>query len=386
MRSHSKALAAVSSCLTLAALLLAACGGSSSGVIATATTAPAAGNTPAGSPKHIFYIMMENHATDEIIGNTADAPYINSLVGQANVAMQYYGVTHPSLPNYLASVSGDTQGIFDDCGTGLYVTCAPEEFISSASYTNGKNLLTDAQIASATAQKHLFSGQTIVDQLEAKGLTWKGYFESLPVAGYTGDSTSDSLYAGKHNPFIYFQDIRSNPSRMQKLVPWSQLATDLNSNNVPNFLYMVPNLCDDMHGASSAVATATNLPDCAYPASGLDHSIIKRGDTYLSNTIPAIMQSKAWSDNSAIVIVWDEDDYNGYAGCCHSPTGVNGVTLGGANAPALVITKSGSHAMDTTQQYNHYSLLATIEKMWGLSCLANACGFSDSALMTKFFQ
>jgi len=83
----------------------------------------------ADAPKHIFYIMMENHAYSEIIGNTADAPFINKLAAHGNVATDYYGVTHPSLPNYLAAVSGDFQGIWDDCAAGITSLCAPEEFV-----------------------------------------------------------------------------------------------------------------------------------------------------------------------------------------------------------------------------------------------------------------
>lgn len=383
MRGNHRVLAVAGSLALTVALGLTACGGSSSG--GSSTTPAAAGNV-AGGPKHIFFIAMENHQTNQIIGNTADAPYINSLTSQANVAMKYYGVTHPSLPNYLAMVSGDYQNIWDDCGTGAYITCPPEEFTKDNDYTNHTQLLTDQQFQSASAQPHLFDTKNLVDLLEAKNLTWKGYFENLPGAGYTGDSNAHSLYAGKHNPFIYFKDIRSNPQRMNKIVPWTQFTDDLNSGKVPNFAFMAPNQCDDQHGLSTANATAENLLDCAYPASGLDHSTIKHGDTFLSQLIPSIMKSSAWNDNSAIVIWYDENDYSGYAGCCHSPVGVNGAVLGGDNAPLLVITKSGSHTMDTTQSYNHYSLLATIEKMWGLPCIKNECGFSDSELMTKFFQ
>src|SRR5215469_11246437 len=156
---------------------------------------------------HIFVIMMENHQTKQIIGNTADAPYINSLAQENGVALNYLGVTHPSLPNYLATISGSYQGIWDDCKAGASVTCAPEEFGPDSGYTNGQELLTPAQIASATAQPHLFSGQTIVDQLEAHGLSWKAYMQSMPSVGYTGEyfpgnvgGTLVKLYAQKHNP------------------------------------------------------------------------------------------------------------------------------------------------------------------------------------------
>ena len=139
-----------------------------------------------GQFKHIFYIMMENHETNQIFGNTADAPYINWLASRYAISTDYFGVTHPSLPNYLAAISGNFQHIWDDCAAGSTVTCAPSEFSPTSGYTNGQELLTPAQIAKATATPHWLSGNTIVDQLEAHGLSWKAYMQSLPYAGYTG--------------------------------------------------------------------------------------------------------------------------------------------------------------------------------------------------------
>jgi phospholipase C len=356
------------------ALALAGCGAA-----AQAPSQPQARNL-----QHIFVIMMENHSTSEIVGNTADAPYINQLASQYGVALNYYGVTHPSLPNYLSAISGDYQGIWDDCGAGPTVTCQPSDFVGGAPY-NG-TLLTAAELASASSQPHLFDKQTIVDQLEAQHLTWKAYMESMPSSGFLGETNAHKLYAVKHNPFVYFKDIYNNHDRLQRIVPFTQFGSDLSSTSVPNFLWISPNQCNDMHGLSPANAQAENVPQCGYPASGLDHGAIQTGDKFLSTLVPQIMHSKAWSEGAAIVIAWDEDDYSGYAGCCHSPTGVNGTVLGGANAPVIVISsKVTHHIQDSTTPYNHYSLLATIEKVWGFPCLANACGFSDDQLMTRFF-
>ena len=95
-----------------------------------------------------------------------------------------------------------------------------------------------------------------------------------------------------------------------------------------------------------------------------DHKIIQLGDNFLQATVTSIMASHAWKERSAIVIVWDEDDYAGYAGCCYSPIGVNGAKLGGASAPFMVITSRGAHHfVDNTTPYNHYVLLATLEKL-----------------------
>jgi hypothetical protein len=344
---------------------------------------------------HIFYIMMENHGTNQIFTNTADAPYINDLANKYAISTNYYGVTHPSLPNYLAAISGYYQGIWDDCKAGATSTCAPEEFMSGAPYN--KQLLTQAEVNSATHQPHWFSGQTIIDQLEAHGISWKAYMQSMPTAGYTGEyypvdtvngqSVPHKIYAQKHDPFMYFSDIRNNPARMQKIVPFTQFDSDLASNHVPNFVWISPDQCHDMHGVSAADAAAAGIPDCASPASGLDHNVIKLGDTFVHDTVARIMSSKAWDSKSAIIINWDENDYGSYEGCCYSPTGINGVTLGGGDAPFMVITsKNAHHIVDTTTPYNHYTLLATIEGLWNLGCIENSCDFGDRVLMTKFFE
>jgi len=344
---------------------------------------------------HIFYIMMENHATNQVFGNTADAPYINQLANKYASSTNFYGVTHPSLPNYLAAISGSYQGIWDDCKAGANITCAPQEFMSGAPYN--KQLLTSAEVNSSTHQAHWFTGKTIVDQLESHDVSWKAYMQSAPTVGFTGEyypvdtvngqSVPRKLYAQKHNPFMYFSNIRNNPARMQKIVPFTQFDKDLASGHVANFVWISPDQCHDMHGVSAANAKALNIPNCASPASGLDHKVITLGDTFVHDTVTKIMNSKAWNSKSAIVVNWDENDYGSYEGCCYSPTGVHGVTLGGGDAPFMVITsKNAHHFVDSTTPYNHYTLLATIEKLWHLGCIENTCDFGDRVLMTKFFE
>jgi hypothetical protein len=342
--------------------------------------------------------MMENHATDEIIGNTADAPYLNELAGQYGVATNYYGVTHPSLPNYLAAISGDFQGIWDDCAAGQTVTCAPEEFVPGSGDNTSAAPLTPAEVTSATATPHWFSGQNLVDQLEAKGLTWKAYMQSMPTSDPTveywpvdtldGATVPRKLYAQKHDPFMYFSDIRGSTDRMKLVVPFTQFDADL-AGTVPNFVWISPDQCNDMHGLSTGNATAVGIPNCASPSSGLDHAVIKLGDDFVKATVGKIMASDAWKQNSVIFIAWDEDDYAGFAGCCGSPTGatVDGgaVTLGGARAPALVITSKGAKQQSVATPFNHYSALATIESLWGLACLGKACAITGSAQMTSLF-
>ena len=386
---------------------------SASTLVLAASIFAASGTVPvfAGDqPDHIFFIMMENHATSQIIGNTTDAPFINQLAHRYSVATNYHGVTHPSLPNYLAAISGDFQGFWDDCKAGATVTCPPEEFVVGAGdatdptfslYTNPSSplykavppQLTSAEVASSSAKAHWFMGPTIVDRLEAKGMTWKAYMQSRPFTGAdveywpTLDGTTYKLYAQKHDPFMYFSNIRNSASRTALDVPLPQLDHDLRTNNVPNFVWISPDQCNDMHGVSDG--SPLGYPECSYPASGLDHGAIQLGDRFLARTVTQIMNSAAWSKNSIIVIAWDEDDYNGYpTGCCGSPTGTAGTfgnVLGGAVTPAIVIRSGEPAHRQSARPYNHYSLLATILRLWNLPCLANTCSITDDNLMSDLF-
>jgi hypothetical protein len=352
-------------------------------------------------------IMMENHGFSEIIGNTADAPFINQLARHANVATNYFGVTHPSLPNYLSAISGSFQGIWDDCKAGSDVFCAPQEFIPGSGDGTAGDYLTDAQIASASATSHLFRGANIVDQLEARGLSWRAYMQTMPAVGSQVEywpvinGVTVKLYAQKHNPFMYFSDINYPGSRrLANIVPFDGFAADLRSGNVPNFVWISPDQCNDMHGISPSTAQLIHNPTCGFPNSGLDHGAIQLGDAFLKKTVPMIMDSRTWrTEPSSLVIVWDEDDYTGIAGCCGSPTGKNGVVLGGAHAPLIVVNSNGSgestsgestsgesrSGESTSVAANHYSLLATIEHLWHLPCLANACSIPESGQLGDLF-
>src|SRR5947209_11857611 len=167
---------------------------------------------------HIYEIMMENTNYEDVIGNTADAPYINYLANTYSFAANYYGVTHPSEPNYIASIAGDFFGLHADDAT-----------------------------------KH-FAAQNLVDQLESKGLTWATYQQGLPSVGFTGTqypATGSGLYVKKHDPFLLMDDIVNNTTRLQNIKPLDALTTDLNSGNAPNYAFIAPDQCHDMHGVGN---------------------------------------------------------------------------------------------------------------------------------------
>lgn len=351
-----------------------------------------------GAPQHIFFIMMENHGFSQIIGNTADAPYINQLAAHNGVADNYFGVTHPSLPNYLSAISGSFQGIWDDCQAGATSMCAPEEFVPNSGDGTAGNYLTAAEIAAASATPHMFSGRNIVDQLQAHGLSWRAYMQRIPSPGSQAVSAPTvqtpngpvavTLYVQKHNPFMYFSDINHKGSdRLRHIVGLGRFASDLHSGHVPNFVWISPDECHDMHGIDPTSAALVHMPTCGYPASGLDHGAIQLGDAFLRRTVGEIMRSHTWkTSRSSIVIAWDEDDYTGFAGTWTSPRGVNNIILGGNRAPALVINSWGTgHRVDSVAS-NHYNMLATIEHLWHLGCLANTCRIPRSQLLTGLFR
>ncbi len=314
---------------------------------ATVTQSPSSTPTVLLSPmqaafqvKHIFLIMMENHDASQIFGNTADAPYMNQLANSYGVATRYFGVTHPSLPNYLSLIAGSNQGVFDDCVAGA--------------------------VCSGVA--HMFGGQTLVDQLEAHSLTWKAYMQSLPSVGFTGGYAG--LYGQKHDPFMYFSTIRNSAARMQRIVPLTQLNADIAAGALPNFAWISPDVCHDMHGASGSGIAGCDTYD----------GQIALGDAFIHALVPQILQSSAWNEGAAIVITWDEG--NSSAGCCKSPAG-----NGGGNIPLIVITSQGPrHIVLSSTDYNHYSLLGTIEQLWGLGCLANTCGMVQEELLLPLFK
>lgn len=357
-------------------------------------SAQARPTSSSSGPDHVFVIMMENHGTDQVIGNAADAPYITSLAQRYNVATNYHGVTHPSLPEYLSAISGSFQGIWDDCKAGANVTCAPEEFVPGSGDSTDQASLTPQQFASASATPHLFDGKNLVDQVEASGRTWKAYMQSMPSVGFQGEyapvvgGKTVKLYAQKHNPFMYFSDINSpgNP-RLNNVVPGDQLGTDLASGNVPNLVWISPDQCHDMHGVSPSSAALIGNPKCGYPDSGLDHGAIQLGDDYVKQTVEQITSSTTWkTTKSSIVLMWDENDYSGFSGGPGSPVGANGVVLGGGDAPLLVINSAAGPHHTSDKPADEYTVLATIQKLWHLGCLANTCSPTTSGSLVDLFR
>jgi len=261
--------------------------------------------------KHIVVIVFENHEFDSVVGNWA-MPNFNKYADANTLLTQYYAITHPSLPNYLAVFGGDTFGITTDC----------EDCFVSA--TN------------------------LPDQIEASGRTWRAYFQDMPRPCFPNDT---AIYVQKHNPFMYFDSIRLDAARCDRsVVPLQQLDTDLAAGTLPDFVYIMPNSCvstDDIY----------SNPDCNL---GL-------ADGWLGGIMDkllAYLDPRAASEPYLIVLTWDEGQ--GSHSCCGLPA-----EAGGRIATVLISPLAKSGFQDNTP-YTHYSLLKTIETAWGLSFLGHA--------------
>jgi hypothetical protein len=266
---------------------------------------PAGSGTPSGVSAHVVrsvrvaVIVMENHEFGSIIGS-AEAPFLNDLAGRSALLRNYVALAHPSLPNYLALLGGSTFGITSDC--------------------------TDCTV----------DAPNLVDQLSSAGLGWRAYMEDMPSPCFTDASAGG--YVVRHDPFLYFDDIRSDPQRCANVVPYSELPADAAAGRLPPFVWISPNLCHDMH-------------DCSVAA----------GDAWLAQAVPGVMPSLA--PNGVLIVVWDEGTSD--AGCC-------GATIGGGHVAAIVAGPGARSGATIDTPANHFSMLALIETKLGFPLLAGA--------------
>jgi hypothetical protein len=226
----------------LATLACAACGSGTSPGGDGGSTGPAIAPGPPARSSHVVVIVMENKEESQVLGRP-DAPFLNRLAGRAGVATNSYGVRHPSLPNYIALISGSTQGITDDC-----TDCSAD-------------------------------APNLADQLEHAHRTWGAYLEGLPAP--CARPATAGRYAKKHDPFAYDDAIAANPSRCRRRVPLTRLAGDLRHDRLPDFAFIAPDLCNDTH-------------DCP----------VRTGDQFLARLVPGLLP--ALGPHGFLIITYDE--------------------------------------------------------------------------------
>ena len=163
--------------------------------------------------KHVFIVILENANEDEAVAQ----PFLASLAKRGAYLKSYHGVTQPSQPNYLAMISGDTQGVSGDGIEDL-------------------------------------DGKHIGDLLEGAGMSWKVYAEDYPGDCYL--KAKSGKYVRKHVPFLSFTNVTNSPERCARIVNADQLDQDVRSGSLPNFAIYVPNMDNDGHDTDVATADA----------------------------------------------------------------------------------------------------------------------------------
>ena len=350
---------------------------------------------------HVFVIVLENHNSFDsfnskgIIGNP-QAPNITALWNKYNIATNYNGVWHPSLPNYLAMITGDWIGT-DVVATPHSYPVGSTVGISdddspSATNASGVTVSTDyPSPANPSTHRWRVNLPSLAGQLVKAGKEWRAYLQNIPEAGTThanwpGDSNTAKLYAVKHNPFPYVAEIQNDPAQFAKQVPIEQLFSDLGSGNVPAFSYIVPDQCRDMHGIGNPLAP------CGGP-NDTDDIDVKRGDDETGWLVNGILGSRGWqSGRNALFIVFDEG--NGPLTCAYDPDSrtdtAPGSLLPGADCYApgnfndqivlIAITNYGVRGVQDSRVQSHYSLLKTIEAAFGLPYLGHAADSTTKTL------
>jgi hypothetical protein len=293
------------------------------------------------------------------VGSNEIAPNINRLAHEYGLATQFYAEVHPSEANYIAMLGGDTFGIHDD--DAFYCKPQSEDRYCPGSARNGY-------------VDHTVTQRSLIDQLDERGLTWKGYMESIPEPGSgiarwpAVDKPGEpaELYAVKHNGFMSFRRVQNDPKRSQKVVGFDALYRDLASGAMPNYAHIVPNQCNEMHGRDDGPMTPHDCRKSNTPG------LIKRGDKVVGELVGKIMGSSVWRkpENVAIVITFDENGKaernEGPQGCCGYEPG-SSANFGGGRIPTIVITNHGVRNVSDPTPYNHYSLLRTTESAFGFN-------------------
>lgn len=304
------------------------------GALATSCALMAVG-ARAQAPRfdHVYIIVLENHGFDDALYN-GPSPFMRELANAQGLATNYFGVAHPSLPNYLAMIGGDDFGIRDD---------QPSCFATDLAGSTNCNRI---------------SGDSLVDQLRGAGLSFAIYAETLPASGslvtVAPGGAAGALYAQKHNPVAYFQTLAEGPELASLIRPYGAFTADL-AGQAPNVSLIVPNQCHDGHGLSICRDRDRLIADY---------------DAFVREAVTAIVASNNFSRHSAIVVTFDEGARTLYP---EAPVSEFVRATGGADnhIATIVATSCGASVRDATR-YDHFSLLATIEDGFALPRLRKA--------------
>jgi phosphatidylinositol-3-phosphatase len=260
---------------------------------------------------HVTIVVLENTNFADA-HNSANMPYMNSLLTRGSLVATYFANAHPSIPNYFIMTTG-----------------LPETFNDSFTGT--------------------VSDDNVVRELGAAGKSWKVYAESLPSTGYLGGDVPP--YLRHHNPFTYFSDVQQSSTLAANIVNFSQFSLDVAANALPNFSFIVPNVVDDAHdcpAGGSNCSTATRL---------------QQADTWLRNNIDPLVNNANFGQSGLLIITFDEsanDLTNG----------------GGQVMTVLIGTHVKQGFSGSAAAYDHRSLLDLSLKSLDVMTVPNGAGLA----------
>jgi phosphatidylinositol-3-phosphatase len=256
----------------------------------------------ASRPSHLIVVVEENHSLEQIIGSPA-APFLNHLAAHGTLLTDYHAITHPSLPNYVALLGGRAGRIQSDC-----VHCT-------------------------------ISGPTLIDQLQARHISWAAYLQGLPRP--CSAVASSGAYTEAVDPFMHAVRVRDDPARCNRVLPFRFLHADLAAGRLPTVVFVVPDLYHDMHSRPVLVA-----------------------DRWLRRLVAELEVSPVWRQDTRLVVTFDESTRHDVRSCC------GGLGRGGLVA-TIVAGPRIPEGRDPTS-YSHYSLLRSTEAAFGLPFLGHA--------------
>jgi hypothetical protein len=316
--------------------------------------------------KHVFVVVLENENAEESFAEDSPAPFLaKTLPAEGQFLKNYYATGHESLDNYITMVSGQPPNPVTQADCQIF-----QDFVGTVGEDGvavGQGCVYPAEV------------KTVADQLEAKGLTWKGYMQDMAASSTepktcrhpdinqrdnTQSAKVGDQYAARHNPFVYFHSIIDRPICDTNDVDLNALPGDLASaSTTPSYSFIVPNLCEDGHDAPCVDGRPGGLVSA---------------DAFLKTWIPKITASPAYADGGLVIVTFDEAEDDA-SDCCGEPMGPNTPNNGGpepgnggGRIGAVLLSPYIKPGSVNETPYNHYSLLRSTEDLFGLPHLAYA--------------
>ena len=343
-----------------------------------AAVTPAALAAPMGGKsqvRHVFVIVLENESAAVSFGPASPAAYLSkTLPARGEFVPNYYGVGHASLDNYVAMISGQAPNPSTQADCGVYADFTAGGALGSFGQQPGSGCVYPSDVT------------TLPAQLQAAGFSWRSYDEDMgadpsresatcghPVIGqpdHTEAATATDMYASRHDPFVYFHSIIDNAALCHShVVNLSDLPRDLSRvGSTRNYTFITPNLCHDGHDANCANGQTGGLP---------------AADAFLSKWVPRITASPAFREDGLLMVIFDEAAGGDSSSCCGELPGPaapepGGTGPGGGRTGAVLLSPCIAPGTVTQRAYNHYTMLGSVENIFGVSHLGYA-GLPGSA-------